>query len=89
MPQNERLVFRCPCCGQISPADRLESDGPYPLEMFIQRWGGKRKLTDEERLARHGLPFRRGSAPGVIDYEPIEVSGELRLLFSKRLSQLE
>jgi hypothetical protein len=57
--------------------------------MFIQRWGGKRKLTDDERLARHGLPFRRGSAPGVIDYEPIEVSGELRLLFSKRLRQLE
>lgn len=85
----EKLRFRCPLCGMIADLDRLESDGPYLLEMFIQRWGGKRKLTDEERLARHGLPFRRGSAPGVIEYEPIEVSKKLRVLLNKRLKQLK
>jgi len=85
---NERLVFRCPCCGQIAPADRLGSDGTYPLEVYIHRWGGKRPFTDDERLNRRDKPFKRGSAPGQMSYEKVGVSPEIVEAIRKRATNL-
>ena len=84
----ERLVIRCPCCGQIAPADRLGSDGTYPLEVYIHHWGGKRAFTDDEREDRKGKSFKRGSAPGLMFYEKIEIPAQIADLFKKRATAL-
>ncbi len=84
----EQKIFRCPCCGQMSPRERLEEEGPFPLESYLQTYGGKEKLSDEERELRKGQPFRRGSGRGRIDYEQLEVDEELRELMDKRIEEL-
>jgi len=87
----ERLRFRCPCCGMIADVDRLNGEGPYELELFIQRFGGKVKLTDDEREDRKYKPFRRGSARGFIEYEKIEDGRleELKTQIDKRIKEIE
>ena len=84
----ETEVFRCRCCGQIAPVVRLTEEGPFPLERKLQTFGGKRKLTDEQREARRGRPFKRGGAPGIIDYQELDMSDELVALFEKRIEEL-
>jgi len=86
----EKLRARCPMCGMIFDLDRLDSDGPYPLELFIQRFGGKLPLSDDEREDRKGKPFKRGSARGFMEYEKIEGEKleELKLLVDRRVEQL-
>ncbi len=85
----ETELFRCPCCGQLAPQARLTEEGPFDLEAWLQTWGGKVKLTEADREARRGQGFRRGSAPGRIEYEQQVVSDELRELVKKRLSEIE
>ncbi len=36
----EKLRFRCPCCGMIADLDRLDT-GPYKIQVFSQKFGGK------------------------------------------------
>jgi len=85
----ETLVFRCQCCGQLAPIDRLEEEkGPFPLESYRQTFGGKEKLTDEEREARKGSGFRKGSGHGRIAYEKLEVDEALRESFARRLEEI-
>jgi hypothetical protein len=85
----EQYVFRCPCCGQMAPRERLdEGAGPFPLESFLQTFGGKAKLSDEERELRKGAGFRRGSGHGAMNYEQLEVDEELEALFRKRLEEI-
>ena len=83
----ETLLFRCPCCGQLAPIDRLE-EGPFPLEKHRQTYGGKTKLTDEERMERKGTGFRRGSGRGRMDYEQLEVDEALRESFARRIEEV-
>ena len=85
----ERLRFRCPCCGMIADVDRLHGEGPYELELFIQRFGGKVKLTDDEKEDRRDRPFRRGSARGFIEYEKVEDGRfeELKTQIEKRIKE--
>ena len=85
----ERLRFRCPCCGMIADVDRLNGEGPYELELFIQRFGGKVKLTDDEKEDRRDGPFRRGSARGFIEYEKVEDGRfeELKTQIEKRIKE--
>jgi len=87
----ERLRFRCPCCGMIADVDRLNGEGPYELELFIQRFGGKVKLTEDEWKDRKDKPFRRGSARGFIEYEKIEDGRleELKTQIDKRIKEIE
>jgi len=86
----ERLRFRCPCCGMIADVDRLNGEGPYELELFIQRFGGKVKLTEDEWKDRKDKPFRRGSARGFIEYEKIEDGRleELKTQIDKRIKEI-
>ena len=84
----ERLRFRCPCCGMIADVDRLNGEGPYELELFIQRFGGKVKLTEDEWKDRKDKPFRRGSARGFIEYEKIEVSPQIYEFMRKRTDEV-
>lgn len=44
----ERERFWCPVCGQMADDVFLE-ESPYPVETVVQRYGGRVKLTEEER----------------------------------------
>ncbi len=84
----ETPVFRCPCCGQIAPRDRLETPEPFPLEAFIHQFGGKDKLTDAEREARKLDPYRRGSGHGRMKYEPVDIDNDLQVLIKERVERV-
>ena len=84
----EKLRFRCPCCGMVADVSKLESSEPYPLEAFLEKYGGKRPLTREDRKARKGLRLGSGSAPGIIEYWDIEVTDELMGLLGERIAEL-
>jgi len=86
--RNVTEIFRCPCCGMRAPITRLTEEGPFPLEKWLQTYGGKRAFTDEERMTMKWTKFRRGGAPGNIEYIPQEVTEELRELVRKRLEEL-
>lgn len=87
MPQ-ESIHFRCPCCGQHAPIERLTEEGPFELALFEKILGGKRKLTTEEREERKGGFFLRGSAPGSLEYEEVPLTKEVVDLMAKRLTEL-
>ncbi len=87
MPEAGTEHFRCPLCAQHAPIERLE-EGPYSLEMFYKTLGGKRKLTDAERALRKGHGYRPGSAPGLLEYEPIGVSEEVQGQVVARVAEL-
>jgi len=72
-----------------APITRLTEAGPYPLEKWLQTFGGKRALSDEELAFMKGRTFRRGGGPGIIDYFPQEVTDELRELINKRLEEVK
>jgi len=72
----------------MAPRDRLETPDPFPLEGYVQTYGGKVKLTEEDRMARRGLPSYRGSAPGKIDYTQIEVDPELEDMVNRRIEAI-
>lgn len=84
----ETLIFRCPCCGQLAPIARLEEDAPFPLEKYLHIFGGKDKISEDEREARKGGGYRRGSGPGRMRYEQLEVDDELRELCNKRIEAI-
>jgi len=89
MPQ-ETEHFRCPICGQHGPIERLTEEGPFELAMFKKTLGGKYKLTPEMRIERkHHKESYRGSAPGMLEYEEIPVTQELREAMRKRLGEVE
>jgi hypothetical protein len=85
---NEVLQFRCPTCGMHAPMDRLTSEGPFEFEVFRKTLGGKRKLTEEEHNARRGRRHGKGSAPGLIDYEPIRMTKKYRDAIARRIQEL-
>jgi hypothetical protein len=80
--------FRCPLCGQHAPVDRVMTDEPFELQQFRLKFGGKRKLTEEQKLDRRRKEVYRGSAPGYVDYQPVRLSAKLRSLVTKRIQQL-
>ena len=84
----ETELFRCVCCGQLAPITRLTEEGPFPLEKWLQTYGGKRALSDEELEGMKGRTFRRGGGPGIIEYYPQEVTDELRALIEKRIKEI-
>ncbi len=81
----KEIVFRCPCCGQISPIARLEESEPYKAELFLKEFGGKKRLTLEDRRERHGKSYS-GSASGIIKYTSLTSDEELSQL-GKQLKQ--
>ena len=81
--------FKCPCCGMHAPIERVTEEGPFPLEFWTKRLGGKRKLTPEEREDRKGQLPAWGSAPGILDYDKGEVTPELTELVKERLAEVE
>ncbi len=86
----ETRVFSCPCCGQRAPQERLEGGTPpFPLEAFTHVFGGKVRMSEEMREARKGMPFQRGSGPGRMHYEDLDVTDELRENFARRIRENE
>jgi hypothetical protein len=85
---NREEYFTCPCCGQKAPLTRLTKGGPYEFEMWNEEWGGKMPLTEDERIARRGQRFGRGSAPGNIKWSPAKILKRHRDAIANRLSQL-
>ena len=85
----EILQFRCPMCGQHAPIERITEEGPFEFEVFVKTLGGKRKLTEEDRKARRGQHFRRGSGPGRLDYEPTRTLKIHQDAMNQRLQELK
>jgi len=81
-------AFLCPCCGMHAPLDRLYTEEPFELLQFRKTLGGKKKLTEAEREARKGEPFRRGSAHGTLNYEKAELTDEVREQFRIRIGEI-
>ena len=80
--------FKCPTCGQHAPVDRLMTDEPFALEQWRKTLGGKRKLTEAQRMERKRKEVYRGSGPGMLDYHQVTLSAKLRSLMAKRVQQL-
>ncbi len=40
----KRLWFRCPCCGQRAPYERLDG-APYEMAVFVQEFGGRAHIV--------------------------------------------
>ena len=57
----EKLRFRCPCCGMIADLDRLNTDQPYKIQIFSQKFGGK--VAGDQK--------GRGKAKGLMKYTNI------------------
>ena len=57
----EKLRFRCPCCGMMADVDRLNTDRPYKIQVFSQRFGGK--VAGDRK--------GRGKAKGLMKYTNI------------------
>ena len=91
MPRkNYEEVFRCPCCGMVAPVDRLEETEPFPFEQTTRRFGGKEKLTDEEREWRDRERLGRGSGHGKIEYDPwAEPAPEEKKALVRRVAQVQ
>lgn len=66
----EQIRARCPLCGMICDEENLDQDEPYPFEVFLEEFGGKMPVTEEDREARKGKGFRsgKGSSKGRIVY---------------------
>ena len=85
----ESTHFKCPCCGQHAPIERLTQEGPFEFEIWVKKLGGKDKLSPEERERRKGHGFHRGSAPGRLDYHQVETDDEMESLIAERISELK
>lgn len=85
---NREEYFTCPCCGMKAPLKRLTQGGPYTFEMWIEEWGGKQPLTEDDRIARRGMRLGRGSAPGNIKWSPTKILKRHRDAIANRVSQL-
>jgi len=72
----------------VADVSNLETSEPYQLEAFLEKYGGKRRLTKEDRQARKGLRLGSGSAPGIIEYQDIDVTDELKGLLGERIAEL-
>jgi len=81
-------AFSCPVCGMHAPVDRLYTEAPFLFRMYRKIPGGKRKLTDAQREERRGGDFKRGSAPGALEYEEIPMDDELRPQLEARLEDI-
>lgn len=72
------LRIRCPFCGHM-PAEHELKEEPSELRIYEEELGGKRKLNEEEIIARQRqlYPWTRvkagypGCAPGLIEYRDI------------------
>lgn len=89
MPEGSPEVrqVRCPLCGMHAPLEQVEY-GPYELQEWLKVLGGKRTLTDEEREVRPYIPGR-GHTPGRLQYDQVELTEEVRTLFTQRIRDLE
>ncbi|MBU0846916.1 hypothetical protein KKH23_06960 [Patescibacteria group bacterium] len=88
--QNYEEVFKCPCCGMVAPIERLNEDGPFPFEQTTRRFGGKTKLTEEERGGREHERMGRGSGHGKIEYDPwAEPAPEVKEALARRVAQVQ
>jgi hypothetical protein len=85
---HESQHFRCPCCGQHAPVERLTEEGPFEPALYEKSLGGKRKLTPEDREARKGKGFRRGSGPGLLDYNEVPMTPEIQDALARRIAEL-
>lgn len=88
--QNYEEVFRCPCCGMVARVDHLEETESFPFEQTTRRFGGKRKLTEEEHARRERERLGRGSGHGKIEYDPwAEPAPEVKEALARRVAQVQ
>lgn len=53
---NEELRCRCPVCGHMPTEREWRRPGPYPIQPYLQRYGGRLKRTEAEE--KMGIPPR-------------------------------
>jgi hypothetical protein len=84
----EIFQFRCPCCGQHAPIERILEEGPFEFEVFKKVLGGKMPLTPEMRKQLKGRKKGRGRSPGVLDYAPIRTLKKHSDAMNKRIQEI-
>ncbi len=70
MPK-ESLQFRCPCCGQHAPIDRLSVD-QKSFTVFKRSIGGKVARTAAEKILLKGTKPKTGSGHGGLKYRELD-----------------
>lgn len=66
----EVIRVRCPLCGSLPELERVQAHpGPWPQEVYTQRFGGKAKTTEKQKAAAAGKKKGKGSNPGYMEYE--------------------
>lgn len=75
---NEQKRFHCPFCGMMADFERLDTDQPYELEAFLEKYGGKVSESIAQRLEKKHKESFRGVAAGLITYERISVPANLK-----------
>lgn len=84
----ENEQFRCPLCAMWAPVERLTEEGPFALKSRRVVGGGSLPLTTEEREARKGRHFKKGSGKPIFNDKIEEPTDELRALVNKRIEEL-
>jgi len=83
----EVIRIRCPVCGSLPELDRVEELGDVQVEVFLQKFGGKRPLGPGAIKGKG-----KGSNPGYMEYINItgdspELVKQVTKLFKKRIKQ--
>jgi hypothetical protein len=84
----QSLHFRCPCCGQHAPIERILEEGPFEFQVFEKKLGGKLALTSEDRRRLRGQRSGRGKAAGILQYDEVRTLKEHRAAIDKRIKEL-
>lgn len=74
---DERIRFKCPCCGMVSGIERL--DRSYKIKVWIQEFGGK--VAGEFK--------GRGKAKGYMKYTDVtKLRRDIVMKIKERLNRL-
>ena len=74
-----KFRFHCPLCGMMADIDRVTENGPYPIEAFIQYFGGKTK--DGRGFIKYvqvDVPPEMKARIAELCHEVLEMLGEIR-----------
>lgn len=72
----QRIRVRCSHCGMMTSPENIEN-GPYPMEVFLQTFGGK--VAGDPK----GKGSGKGSAPGMMEYKDITGTVEGKRILKK------
>jgi hypothetical protein len=80
--------FRCPCCGQFAPVNRLTGE-PFELKLVRTTGGGKIPESEARKLDRsRKIREYPGGAAGRLERKELALPANLKSLIKKRVGQI-